>query len=323
MRWQNIFLADGRLRPSWRFVLSLPTILLAVLLAGQVHSLVFGRQAFPLNVLWSALLVFPALLAAFKLLTGVLDRRPLGTVGLAFRGRWLRELLLGLLIGAVMILLVGALEWVLGVARFTLAAAPPSRQLLWAGGLLLFGLVAAANEELVFRGYPFQRLLEAVGPVIAVVLCSALFGAMHLGNPHPTWVSTLNTALAGIPLAIAYLRTRLLWFPIGIHFAWNYVQGFCLGLPVSGIQVPDSLLRADVSGNTLLTGGSYGPEGSLLATAVIALAAGYLSLSKRIYISEETRALVFAPTAKVDLPDTSLRLETSSEGTSGDQSGLN
>ena len=323
MRWQNIFLADARLRPSWRFVLSLPTILLAVFLAGQVRSYVFGRQAFPLNVLWSALLVFPALLAAFKLLTGVLDRRPLGTVGLAFRGRWLRELLLGLLIGAVMILLVVSLEWVLGVARFTLAAAPPVRLLLWAGGLLLFGFVAAANEELVFRGYPFQRLVEAVGPVIAVVLCSALFGAVHLGNPNPTWVSTVNTALVGIPLAIAYLRTRLLWLPIGMHFAWNYLQGFCLGLPVSGVHVPYSLLRADVSGNTLLTGGGYGPEGSLLATAVIALAIGYLSFAQSIYISEETRALVFAPAAKVDLPDTSLRLETSSQGTSDDRSGLN
>lgn len=322
MRWQSVFLADRRLRPIWRFLLSLPTIFLALFLAGQAHNFLFGQQAFPLNALGMTLLTFPALLGAFKLLTSVLDGRPLATVGLAFRGRWLRELGVGLLMGSVMILLVAVLEGILGVARFTLGAAPPARLLLWAGGLLLFGFIAATNEELIFRGYPFQRLVEAVGAVAAVGLCSALFGAVHLGNPHHTWISTLNTALVGIPLAVAYLRTRLLWLPIGIHFAWNFVQGFFLGLPVSGVQIPYPLFRAEVSGNALLTGGNYGPEASLLATAVVVLATGYLSFSKSIYISEETRALVFAPAAKVDLPETSLRLETSRDGTPRDPSEL-
>jgi membrane protease YdiL (CAAX protease family) len=320
---ENVFLAGGRLRPIWRFLLSLPTVFLAVLVAAQVRSLLFGEQAFPLNALWLRLLTFPALLAAFKLLTGVFDSRPLGTVGLAFCGRWLRELGLGLLIGTVMILLVAGVEEILGVARFTLAAVPPSRLLLWAGGLLLFGFVAAANEELVFRGYPFQRLVEAVGAAGAIVLCSALFGAVHLGNPHHTWISALNTALVGIPLAVAYLRTRLLWLPIGIHFAWNFVQGFLLGLPVSGVQVPYSLFQAEVGGNPLLTGGNYGPEASLLATAVVVLATGYLGFSKSIYISEETKALVFAPAAKTDLPETSLGLEMAKTEASGDPPRLN
>jgi membrane protease YdiL (CAAX protease family) len=279
---------------------------------------VFGQQDFPFTVLWITLLTFPALLGAFKLLTAVFDGRPLGTVGLAFRGRWLRELGLGLLIGAVMILLVAALEGLLGAARFTLAGVPPARLLHWAAGLLLFGFIAAANEELIFRGYPFQRLVEAAGAAGAVGLCSVLFGAVHLGIPHHTWISTLNTAVVGIPLAVAYLRTRLLWLPIGIHFAWNFVQGFLLGLPVSGVEVPYPLLRAEVSGNLLLTGGNYGPEASLLTTVVVILAAGYLGFSKRIYLSEETKALVFAPPAKVDLPETSLRLEAESPETSGD-----
>jgi membrane protease YdiL (CAAX protease family) len=318
VKWEDVFLADDRLRPIWRFLLSLPTVFLALFLAAQVRNFVFGPQTFPINVLWMTLLTFPALLGAFKLLTSALDGRPLATVGLAFCGRWLRELGLGLLIGTVMILLVAALEGALGVARFTLAAAPSARLLLWAGGLLLFGFLAAANEELIFRGYPFQRLVEAAGAIVAVGLCSALFGAVHLGNPHPTWVSTLNTALVGIPLAVAYLRTRLLWLPLGIHFAWNFVQGFCLGLPVSGAHFPSTLFRAEVSGNVLLTGGNYGPEASLLTTAVVVLATGYLSFAKSIYISEETKALVFAPAIKTDLPETSLRLETASTETSGE-----
>ena len=322
MRWQEIFLADERLRPIWRFLLSLPTVFLALFFAAQVRNFLFGAQDFPLNALWLTLLTLPALLGAFKLLTNALDGRPLTSVGLAFRGRWLHELGLGLLIGTVMVLLVAGLEGILGVARFSLGAAPTARLLLWGGGLLVFGFIAATNEELIFRGYPFQRLVEAVGAVAAVGLCSALFGAVHLGNPHHTWISTLNTALVGIPLAVAYLRTRLLWLPIGIHFAWNFVQGFGLGLPVSGIQFPYSLLRAEVSGGRLLTGGDYGPEGSLLAAVAILLATGYLSFSKSIYISEETRALVFAPAAKADLPETCLGLETSRDGTPHDPSEL-
>jgi membrane protease YdiL (CAAX protease family) len=322
VRGEKVFLAGGRLRPIWRFFLSLPTIFLALFLAAQVRNFVLGQQTFLLNAFWMTLLSFPALLGAFALLTGALDGRPLATVGLAFRGRWLRELGLGLLIGSAMIFFVAALERVLGVAHFTLGTAPPRRLLLWAGGLLLFGLVAAANEELIFRGYAFQRLVEAVGAVGAIGLCSALFGAVHLGNPHHTWISTLNTALVGIPLSVAYLRTRLLWLPIGMHFAWNFVQSFCLGLPVSGIQVPYSLLRAEVSGGRLLTGGSYGPEASVLATAVVVLATGYLGFSKSIYISEETKALVFAPAAKPDLPETILRLETPGEGLPHDSSKL-
>jgi membrane protease YdiL (CAAX protease family) len=323
VRWENVFLADDRLRPIWRFFLSLPTIFLALFVAGQVQYFIFGRQPFPLNLLGMTLLTFPALLAAFKLLTGVFDGRPLRTVGLAFCGRWLRELGLGLLIGAVMILLVAALEGILGVVRFTPGGVPPARLWHWAGGVLLFGFVAATNEELIFRGYPFQRLVEVVGPIIAVGLCSALFGIVHLGNPHHTWISTLNTALVGIPLAVAYLRTRLLWLPIGIHFAWNFVQGFFLGMPVSGVQLPSPLLRAEVSANPLLTGGSYGPEASLLTTAVVILAAGYLGFARSIYMSEETKALVFAPAAKPDLPETSLRLDAESRETAGDPPRMN
>lgn len=322
MKWQLIFLDEERLRPIWRFFVSIPATFLAVFLVLQVQGFIFGKQAFPLNELWVTLLALPALLAAYKLLTAVLDGRPLSTVGLAFRGRWLRELGSGLIIGTVMILLVAALERALGVAHFTLGGAPPHRLLLWAGGVFVGGFVAATNEELVFRGYPFQRLTEAVGPIVAVALFSGMFGAAHLGNPHHTWVSTLNTALAGVPLAIAYLRTRLLWLPIGIHFSWNVVQGFCLGLPVSGLQVPYTLLRADVGGSQILTGGNYGPEGGLLATVVIVLGACYLALSKRIYISNETRALVLVPAPRPDFPGTILGLDTPSERNPTDPSNL-
>ena len=107
--------------------------------------------------------------------------------------------------------------------------------------------------------------------------------------------------LVGIPLAAAYLRTRALWMPIGIHFAWNFLQGFTLGLPVSGIALPDALVTARVHGAVWLTGGDYGPEGGLLASGAIVAVTFYMLLSKRIYTSEEMKALVFGRSPAVNV----------------------
>jgi membrane protease YdiL (CAAX protease family) len=292
----RIFIADGKLRPVWRFLLSIPMVILAMLVAGMVAGFVLARATPQGRVVGAQLFALAALLAAFKLLTSLLDRRPLGSVGLAFCGRWRLELGMGVGIGALMILTVGALEQLLGAAHFTVNCASPGQFAGWGVGLLVFLFVAATDEELIFRGYPFQRLADALGPAAAVALFSGAFGLVHLRNPDHTWLSTLNTMLVGVPLAVAYLRTRALWLPVGIHFAWNYFQGFGLGLPVSGLGVPFSVLRAEVTGNQLLTGGAYGPEGGLLATGVIVAATVYLALSKRIYISKEMRTLVFGPT---------------------------
>jgi hypothetical protein len=184
------------------------------------------------------------------------------------------------------------LEWAWGFAHFTFTPHP----VLW-GGTTSFALfaVGAVNEEAIFRGYPFQRLVESITPLGAIALTSLLFGLAHVANPHSTWISTLNTALIGITLAIAYLRTRSLWMPIGMHFIWNFLLGFFVGLPVSGLTLSDSILTAQVQGPIWLTGGSYGPEGSLLTTGAILLVTVYVSFAKSIYMSEEMKALVFAP----------------------------
>jgi hypothetical protein len=251
----------------------------------------------------SAVLTFPILLGVVSLLERFLDHKPRGSAGVALRGRWRTELGIGLAVGALMILGVAALEGALGLARFAWGGEGPQPLLLWGGGLFFVLAFAATNEEMIFRGYPFQRLVESLGAVAAIVVLSVLFGAVHLGNPNSTWVAAVNTALVGIPFSIAYLRTRMLWLPIGMHFAWNFVQGFVLGLPVSGISVPVSLLRPEVTGDRLLTGGNYGPEGGLLATGIIVLATGYLAFSKSIYVSEDTKALVFGPQA-ASVPET-------------------
>jgi hypothetical protein len=293
-----IFIDDDCLRPIWRFFLSVVLLFAvfvfaeevvgAVFLTGKIHASLF------VALFWQSLVILVAIIAVFKLMTGVFDRRPLGSVGLAFHPQWGKELGQGMAVGAAMLFVATVLEWVGGFAHFTFTPHP----MLRAGSFtFVVFAVAAANEEAIFRGYPFQRLVESITPVGAIAATSALFGLVHLANPHRTWISTLNTALIGIPFAVAYLRTRSLWMPIGMHFIWNFLLGFFLGLPVSGLILPVSVLTARVRGPVWLTGGDYGPEGGLLTMGAILLVAVYVSFTKSIYTSEEMKALVFAPVA--------------------------
>src|SRR5205085_4430420 len=121
-------------------------------------------------------------------------------------------------------------------------------------------VVAAAFEEIVFRGYAFQTLLRDVPAWLPIILLSLLFGLAHWSNPSRTTFSTINTMLAGIWLAVAYLKTRSLWFTTALHFSWNWTMGLFFGLPVSGLPLRPSLLTANSEAPLWLTGGSYGCE---------------------------------------------------------------
>ncbi len=316
-----LFFAEGRLRPIWRALISLLVILGALpfvvgVLLGAIEAAAGGYLSTVAIYFAATFLTLPLVLGLYKIFMLVWEDRPLGAVGIAFCGRWKSELSLGVGLGTVMMLGVGSLERMLGAAHFSWTI-QPAPQVLRSGAILLVMLVgAAANEELSFRGYPFQRLAEATGAIPAVAVFSALFGSVHLQNPDHSWFSTLNTMLVGVTLAVAYLRTRSLWLPIGLHFSWNFVQGFVLGLPVSGIFLANPLLQAKVSGPVWLTGGGYGPEGGVLTTVVVVLATVYLLLSKSIYTSKEMEALVFGPTT----PEITPLSSSESSGNPGESS---
>jgi membrane protease YdiL (CAAX protease family) len=298
MTVEDIFLLDGNLRPVWRFFLSVVLVFLAYSLAHLLGREV--RDLIPRAGAWYGfffLFELLALLGSFKVMTRLFEHKPLGVVGLAFHPCWVKELCVGLGIGGIMMVSLGGAEALLGLARFARNTLPARAELAY-GSWFLILLIAATNEELVFRGYPFQKLVESLGPPGAVAVGSAFFGLAHLGNSHHTWISTLNTMLIGIPLSIAYLRTRSLWMPVGVHFTWNYVQGFVFGLPVSGYTSSPSLLKVQVHGAAWLTGSEYGPEGGLLCTMVV-VCAGIYFFSAPIRMSERMRELVLGPSQDV------------------------
>ena len=128
-------------------------------------------------------------------------------------------------------------------------------------------------EEMLFRGILFRWLEELSGSWIALAITSALFGAAHILNPNATWFSSFAIAMeAGVLLGGAYMLTRNLWMPMGLHAAWNFTQGEVFDVPVSGLN-EHGLVQAQLAGPPLLSGGGFGLEGSVIGL-VIATAAG-------------------------------------------------
>jgi membrane protease YdiL (CAAX protease family) len=150
-------------------------------------------------------------------------------------------------------------------------------------GLLGFTAAAAVTEELMFRGVVFRLLEERTGTWLALLVTSALFGAMHLVNPEATvWGAVAIAVEAGGMLGAVFVATRRLWLPIGIHFGWNFAVAGIFGTVVSGSDTPPGLLHGVTSGAVLLSGGEFGPEGSLFAVlAGLALTAVFLRLAHR------------------------------------------
>lgn len=125
---------------------------------------------------------------------------------------------------------------------------------------------AALHEELLFRGYVYQKL-RARSRNVAIILTSLVFAVLHAGNNAITALALGNLVLAGILLALAYEARRTLWFPIGLHLAWNVTSGPILGYPVSGYVARQTVLTTFVSGPDWLTGGAFGIEGGVAVTA--------------------------------------------------------
>lgn len=181
----------------------------------------------------------------------------------------------GLVLGmALMALVVGAIAVVGRVEWLGWGAVPT------AVGSVGFWIVVGVGEELIFRGVLFRIVEERGGTWIALLVTSVVFGGVHLTNPDATVTGAVAIAAeAGILLGAAYVLTRSLWLPIGIHIGWNLAQGTLFGAQVSGSGVDGmALVRTAFEGPQLLTGGAFGPEASVTAVA-LGLAAGTVMLT--------------------------------------------
>jgi membrane protease YdiL (CAAX protease family) len=280
---RKIFINDfGRLRSGWRvalFILVITAISLLLTIALRfayafvtTSGVTVPRAAYVWDMLYRLSLLVTALAAGY-LCARVLEGLPWRSLGLTLHRRWWWDLLIGSAIGFAAILIGVAVAKLGGGLHlsFSNEGLPGvARSMIGSAGLLM---VAALAEEALFRGYGLQTLARARLASTGVLLTCALFGFVHLANPNAVpGFTMLNTALAGVWLGVAYLRTRSLWFPLGVHWGWNWALGWFFGLPISGANiVSHPLIAANDTGPFWLTGGSYGLEGGLAGTIAMLL----------------------------------------------------
>ena len=269
---------EGRLRAGVRVCLffalwGFGPALLHLLLGHWVRSLV-GAQGQWLASIYLDLLRLLAVLFAAVLAATWIDRRPLADWGFHFSRRWFVDLLFGMALGAGLMGAIFAVQWALGWVTITgFWSAPAATPFLIAIlAPLVLAIVVSVAEELLSRGnqllnlaegFRFLRLRSAV--LLAWLISSIIFGALHVSNPNSSWLSTGYLVFYGAFLGAGYVLTGELALPIGLHFTWNFVQGSILGFPVSGRPLyMVSVIDTQQAGPDLWTGGAFGPEAGLL-----------------------------------------------------------
>lgn len=258
--------------PLIRFLLAVILVVLTNVALPVITFLIFNLHPLLADTAYRWL-ASTVLIGGFAFFSRVLDQWEGGAwqyLGLPWTRLAITQFLAGFAISAVLITIAVASLALFGSLSlgFNFSGRAIAHEILVV--ILLVG--GALLEELSFRGYPFQRLVEAARPVGAIVVLSILFGAVHLQNPNAGGVLSLgflNTILVGVLFAYAYLRTKTLWLPIGMHFSWNFFLGVVYGLPVSGLRDFSIVVRSTAHGPRILTGGAYGIEGSLPGTLVL------------------------------------------------------
>jgi uncharacterized protein len=269
-----VFVGPDGLRAGWRIVLF-------ALLAGALAAFL-GTSAALLGLRVEGTLGFALMLAAVLgaswTLLAVLERRPPGALGFPLRRAAARESLLGTAVGGALLAAAVVPLAATGMARWVAGEGSVPEYVAVLASTLGFFALAAAFEEALFRGYPFQALVRGIGAGPAVVASSALFAVAHGNNPNVAPLGLVNIFLAGVMLAVAYLRTRSLWFATGVHLGWNWTMASLLDFPVSGFVSDTPLYDVVARGPEVWTGGAFGPEAGLPATA--ALLGGTLWLAR-------------------------------------------
>src|SRR5581483_7960772 len=273
-RLHNIFFSEDGLRSGWRFLLYL------VLFGGFAFA--FGRLAEyvvhhlphkPASI-WSALMgevlvLVAALIAAF--IMARIEKRSFGDYGLPKQAAFGRAFWAGAVWGIAGITLLLLLISAAGDFSFGGIVLHGVRILKFAAFWAVVFLAVGLFEEFLFRGYTLFTLTQGMGFWPAAILLSTIFGAVHLGNKGEALLGALAAGLIGLFFCLTLRRTGTLWFAVGFHAAWDWGESYLYSVPDSGQVSPGHLLSSSFHGNRWITGGTVGPEGSVLVLVIIAL----------------------------------------------------
>lgn len=291
----------GRLRSGWRFFIFFSAFIFLSFLFGGVATILLNQ--FPGVDVSDGSLLFIFVNGSISLFLAILlgwlcgkyfEDLPFRALGCAFTKGWFKHLIFGLIFGALTLIAAVLVAVIGGGLSFQM-----NQEHGWSAILLtlLISLaifaVAAAFEEAFFRGYILQTFSRAQLAWLAIILTSLFFASVHLKNPGAGTISTINTAIAGVWFGIAYLKTRDLWFPFGLHLMWNWMLGAFFGIEVSGLKeiTTAPLFREIDAGPVWLTGEQYGIEGGVACTIALILSTAAIWFVPFLKPSEEMLSL--------------------------------
>jgi len=290
----------GRVKSGWRFCVFLLSYFVLTVIFGLGSIALLSNLPIGFTPESLLALVVPfSIFAAIAIFLGwfygkIFEDLPFRALGCWFTKNWFKDLVFGLIIGAVSIGLAALIAAIFGSLTFQVNdSSGTSAILLTLAVTLLIFTIAAITEETLFRGYLLQTLGRAKLFYVGAILTSFLFATAHNNNPGANAFSWINTFLAGIWLAVAYFKTRNLWFPFGVHLAWNWIQGAFLGINISGLSELASapILRVSETGTKFVTGGDYGIEGGIACTIALIFSIALIWFLPFINPTEEMLAL--------------------------------
>lgn len=272
---------EPRLRAGWRLLIQ--TLLMFVIGAIVLVIASFFGPVVTGSLVFQQILNLIITTASIYIARRWLDKRSFESLGLTLNKQTWIDILAGIGITFVQMgfiyAVMSALGWITfeGFAwEFDPINTVISNVLIFFVGFIFVGW----NEELLSRGYHLQTIASGINLFWGVVISSAVFGLLHLGNPNATWVSAAGIFFAGIYLAYGYIRTKQLWLPIGLHIGWNFFEGVVFGFPVSGLDIY-ALTRIQVQGPEIWTGGAFGPEAGLIVLPSLVLGGALIYLLTR------------------------------------------
>jgi membrane protease YdiL (CAAX protease family) len=197
--------------------------------------------------------------------TRYLDRRSFKSIGFQLEG-YKDDIFLGIAIGAVIM----SLGFLILLALNEINVTDTNFDLYKLLTSITLFVFVAFNEEIFLRGYILNNFLQSMNKYLALVLSSLIFSLLHIFNSHFDLMSFVSILLAGILLGISYIYTKNLWFPIALHFSWNFFQGTIFGFEVSGQSIYSIIDQNPVKSN-ILNGGEFGFEGSIISQVFIVI----------------------------------------------------
>ena len=267
-----IFLGPHGVRLGWRIALYLVLALLIEEVFRWLGASIFSNPHGTMR-LWQEFYAECSLaVAAFApaILLAKMEGRPVDDYGLPRREAFRRNFWVGMVWGFASITALLVLMHAVGVYSFGNIALHGARVVRFAVFWAAFFLVVGFFEEFLLRGYLLFAIAEKVGFWRTAIGLSALFGAIHLGNAGETWIGALGAALIGLFFCLTLRRTGSLWFAVGFHASWDWGETFFYGVPNSGTTEPGHLLSPTLHGKVWLSGGTVGPEASIMLLVVLA-----------------------------------------------------